>query len=83
MIKQESAETGAATATVNGKAVTMEKDELNESSLTAKVPLNVVNSKGFDLPQTGAAGTAIFAIAGIVLVAVAGALLIFRRKAQK
>ena len=83
VIKQESAETGAATATVNGKAVTMEKDELNESSLTAKVPLNVVNSKGFDLPQTGAAGTAIFAIAGIVLVAVAGALLIFRRKAQK
>ena len=83
VINQESAETGAATATVNGKAVTMEKDELNESSLTAKVPLNVVNSKGFDLPQTGAAGTAVFAIAGIVLVAVAGALLIFRRKTQK
>lgn len=82
-IQQTSAETEAATATVNGKTVTMTNDELNEDSATAKVPLNVVNSKGFDLPQTGAAGTAVFAIAGIVLVAVAGALLIFRRKTQK
>ena len=83
VINQTSAETGEATATVNGDAVTMTNDELNVDSATAKVPLNVVNSKGFDLPQTGAAGTAIFAIAGIVIVAVAGALLIFRRKAQK
>ena len=83
VINQTSAETGEATATVNGDAVTMTEDELNRSSATAKVPMNVVNSKGFDLPQTGAAGTAIFAIAGIVLVAVAGALLIFRRKTQK
>lgn len=83
VINQTSAETGEATATVNGDAVTMTNDELNVDSATAKVPLNVVNSKGFDLPQTGAAGTAIFAIAGIVLVAVAGALLIFRRKTQK
>ena len=67
-----SAETGEATATVNGDVVTMTNDELNVDSATAKVPLNVVNSKGFDLPQTGAAGTAIFAIAGIVIVAVAG-----------
>ena len=67
-----SAETGEATATVNGDAVNMTNDELNVDSATAKVPLNVVNSKGFDLPQTGAAGTAIFAIAGIVIVAVAG-----------
>lgn len=83
VINQTSAETGEATATVNGDAVTMTNDELNVDSATAKVPLNVINSKGFDLPQTGAAGTAIFAIAGIVLVAVAGALLIFRRKTQK
>lgn len=83
VINQTSAETGEATATVNGDAVTMTYDELNHSSAAAKVPMNVVNSKGFDLPQTGASGTAIFAIAGIVLVAVAGALLIFRRKTQK
>lgn len=80
VINQTSAETGEATATVNGDAVTMTNDERNVDSATAKVPLNVVNSKGFDLPQTGAAGTAIFAIAGIVIVAAAGALLVFRRK---
>lgn len=71
---------GSATATVDDKAVTMNSDGTSSFAL---VPLTVVNNKGFDLPQTGAAGTAIFAIAGIVLVAVAGALLIFRRKTQK
>lgn len=76
---------GEASATVaNGTSaatsVTMKADN---GSAQALVPLTVVNNKGFDLPQTGAAGTAIFAIAGIVLVAVAGALLIFRRKTQK
>lgn len=76
---------GLASATVaNGTSsatsVTMKEDN---GSAQALVPLTVVNNKGFDLPQTGAAGTAIFAIAGIVLVAVAGALLIFRRKTQK
>lgn len=71
---------GSATAKVDDKSVTMNQDGTSSSAL---VPLTVVNNKGFDLPQTGAAGTAIFAIAGIVLVAVAGALLIFRRKTQK
>lgn len=71
---------GSATAKVDDKSVTMNQDGMSSSAL---VPLTVVNNKGFDLPQTGAAGTAIFAIAGIVLVAVAGALLIFRRKTQK
>ena len=71
---------GSATAKVDDKSVTMNQDGISTSAL---VPLTVVNNKGFDLPQTGAAGTAIFAIAGIVLVAVAGALLIFRRKTQK
>ena len=71
---------GSATAKVDDKSVTMNQDGMSSSAL---VPLTVVNNKGFDLPQTGAAGTAIFAIAGIVLVAVAGALLIFRRRTQK
>ena len=76
---------GEASATVaNGTSsatsVTMIEDN---GSAQALVPLTVVNNKGFDLPQTGAAGTAFFAIAGIVLVAVAGALLIFRRRTQK
>lgn len=73
-------ENGTASAAVNDSSVNMNSDETSGSAL---VPITVVNNKGFDLPQTGAAGTAIFAIAGIVLVAVAGALLIYRRKTQK
>lgn len=76
---------GAATATIkNGsetKNVTMTAD--TDGSGGALVPITVVNNKGFDLPETGAAGTAIFAIAGIALVAGAGALLLFRRKSHR
>ncbi len=80
--------TGAATAAVqngsNTTTVTMTNDTLNsENSITALVPLTVVNNKGFDLPQTGAAGTALFAIVGIVLAAVAGGLLFFLKKSPK
>ena len=76
---------GNATATIkNGSnaatEVTMKPDGTSHSAL---VPITVVNNKGFDLPETGAAGTAIFAIAGIALVAGAGALLLFRRKSQR
>lgn len=76
---------GNATATIkNGNgtetSVTMTDDGASEGAL---VPITVVNNKGFDLPETGAAGTAIFAIAGIALVAGAGALLLFRRKSQR
>lgn len=76
---------GNATATIkNGSnaatEVTMKPDGTSQSAL---VPITVVNNKGFDLPETGAAGTAIFAIAGIALVAGAGALLLFRRKSQR
>ncbi len=64
--------------------VTMTEDTLNsENSGTALVPLTVVNNKGFDLPQTGAAGTALFAIVGIVLAAVAGGLLFFLKRSPK
>lgn len=76
---------GNATATIkNGSnaatEVTMKPDGTSQSAL---VPITVVNNKGFDLPKTGAAGTAIFAIAGIALVAGAGALLLFRRKSHR
>lgn len=76
---------GSAEATVtNGSAspttVTMIEDN---GSANAFVPLTVVNNKGFDLPQTGAAGTALFAIVGIVLAAVAGGLLFFLKKSPK
>lgn len=72
--------TGAATASVGNQSVTMTGDNNSNSAL---VPLTVVNNKGFDLPQTGAAGTALFAIVGIVLAAVAGGLLFFLKRSPK
>lgn len=80
VITQTSAETGTATATVGGKAVTMNADD--NGSLTAKVPLTVVNSKGFDLPATGGRGIALFTIAGIAIVAAAGSLLFMRKRSK-
>lgn len=67
-------------STVDGENVTVNSDG---NSSYALVPLTVVNNKGFDLPQTGAAGTALFAIVGIVLAAVAGGLLFFLKKSPK
>ena len=67
-------------STVSGESVTVNSDG---NSAYALVPLTVVNNKGFDLPQTGAAGTALFAIVGIVLAAVAGGLLFFLKKSPK
>ena len=51
-------------------------------SVHALVPLTVVNTKGFDLPQTGSNGTWMFTVAGILLMAGAAAVifLIVRRK---
>ena len=83
VIEQTDLTTGAASATVDGKNTTMKEDSLNQGSATAEVPLTVVNHKGFDLPATGGAGTALFTIAGIVIVAVAAALLFMRKKSQK
>lgn len=83
VIEQTHSKTGAASATVDGKNTTMKEDSLNQGSATAEVPLTVVNHKGFDLPATGGAGTALFTIAGIVIVAVAAALLFMRKKSQK
>lgn len=83
VITQEDADTGKASATVNDKEVTMNPDQLQTDSLTAKVPLTVVNNKGFDLPATGGTGIAVFTIAGIVIAAVAAALLFTRKKFSK
>lgn len=83
VIKQTDSKTGAASAKVDDKNTTMKADLLNQGSATAEVPLTVVNHKGFDLPATGGAGTALFTIAGIVIVAVAVALLFMRKKSQK
>ena len=79
---EEEAATGVVTATVGGKAVTMNNDSNNTASVTAEVPLTVVNSKGFDLPATGGRGIALFTIAGIAIVAAAGSLLFMRKRSK-
>lgn len=58
------------------------KSPVNQDG-NARFPVTVVNNKGFDLPQTGAAGTALFAIVGMALAAVAGGLLFFLRRSSK
>ena len=55
-----------ASATVDGKKVTMLEDN---GSVNAEAPLTVVNTSGFDLPQTGDHGTWMFTVGGIVLMA--------------
>lgn len=80
-IKDDNA-TGDATATVGGKTVTMQADQINKTSATAEVPLTVVNSKGFNLPATGGRGIALFTIAGIAIVAAAGSLLFMRKRSK-
>ena len=53
-------------ATVNGTGVTAIADN---GSAVAIIPLTVVNTKGFDLPQTGDNGVWMYGAAGIALMA--------------
>ena len=66
-----------ASAEVDGNAVTMLADG---SSANAEAPLTVVNTRGFDLPETGDNGTMMFTIVGILLMAGAVAVLIFANR---
>lgn len=71
-----------ATATVDTNAVTMLVDD---GSANAEVPLTVINTAGFDLPQTGDNGTWMFTVGGILLMAGA-AFIIFlacRKKSER
>ena len=68
-------------ATVDSNAVTMLSDG---DSANAEAPLTIVNTKGFDLPQTGDHGTWMYGAAGITLMA--GALIVMMvvlRKKEK
>ena len=65
-----------ASATVNGKDVTM-------TDGNAIVPLTVVNNPGFDLPKTGGYGTWMFTIGGMVLLGAAAFIVIRSRKQHK
>ena len=71
-----------ASATVDGNDVNMLKDD---GSVNAHAPLSVVNTRGFDLPETGDRGTLMFTIFGIL--AMAGSMVSFvlvnRKKAGK
>lgn len=50
-------------------------------SENAVAPLTVVNTKGFDLPQTGDNGVMVFTVTGIVMMA--GALLVIVLASKK
>ena len=69
-----------ASATVNGKAVTMLE---NNGSVNAQVPLTVVNTKGPDLPVTGDDGVWKYGAFGLLLLAAAGATMILVVKTKK
>ena len=62
-----------ASATVNGKDVTM-------SDGNAIAPLTVINNPGFDLPKTGGYGTWMFTIGGVALLGAAAFIVIRSRK---
>ncbi len=69
-----------ASATVDGNEVDMESDS---DSANALVPLTVLNSRGFDLPQTGGAGTLVTTVCGGLLTAAMVALAIFTLRRKK
>ena len=69
-----------ASATVDGNDVNMLDDD---GSVNASVPLKVINTRGFDLPQTGDHGTWMFSVIGIVLMAGAAAALVMVLRKKK
>ena len=67
-----------ASAKVNDNPVTMEEDN---TSVNALVPLTIINNHDFDMPRTGANGTWLLSILGIVgMAACAVALIVLLRK---
>ena len=66
-----------ASATVDGNAVNMLEDN---GSTNAEAPLSVVNTRGFDLPETGDHGTFVFTIVGILMMAGAATFIVLASK---
>ncbi len=62
-----------ASSTVDGNAVNMLEDN---GSRNAEAPLTVVNTRGFDLPETGDHGTVVYTVLGIVAMAGAATVLV-------
>lgn len=69
-----------ASATVDGKKVTMVEDD---GSANAHAPLTVVNTRGFDLPQTGDNGTFVFTVIGILMMAGAAAVIVLASRKKR
>lgn len=69
-----------ASATVDGNKVNMLEDD---GSVNASVPLKVVNTRGFDLPQTGDHGTWMFSVIGILLMAGAAVVIIMTSRKKR
>ena len=67
---------GVASAKVNSKDVTMSENN-------SLVPLGVVNTKGFNLPQTGSYGTWMFTVGGIMAMGIAVFIIIRVSRKQK
>ncbi len=68
-------------ASVDGNSVTMLEDN---GSANAETPLTVVNTRGFDLPQTGDNGTMMFTVIGVIAMASAlFVLLLVTKKSKK
>lgn len=59
-----------AAATVNGDAVQMTEDN---GSLSAIVPFKVINTRGFDVPQTGESGIWFLTVGGVMVVCLSAA----------
>ena len=69
-----------ASATVNGKAVTMLE---NNGSVNAQVPFSVINTKGPDLPVTGDDGVWKYGVFGILLMTAAAGLIVLAIRKKK
>ena len=69
-----------ASATVDGDTVAMEPENYSED---ARVPLTVVNTRGFDLPRTGDSGVWQYSLAGLVLMAAAAAVIVVLLRTKK
>lgn len=71
-----------ASATVDSNKVNMEPDG---SSANAFVPFTVINTRGFDLPQTGSYGNWMFPVAGLSMLTlcVAGIVALTRKNKKK
>ena len=66
-----------ASAKVDSNTVTIDADG---ESANAIVPLTVVNTRGFNLPQTGGHGTWMYGVAGTVLMVAAAIILVSARR---